>query len=267
MNTNFEKYKKDLDVLLDFGGQLFNSMQYSCYPKEFLKSFREIYGDKTEEKIKELPDFNSKYQSWYSEALILIKQILPDRLDDFIRHYEAPKQRKEVNFSNYTIEDHLRCLVVTRNNVKLFGSEAAIARFAQQIAIVKSVYSRFSSTLFDIRQLVQADMFDSELDAAKELANKGFRRAAGALAGVVLEHHLFQICENHNIKVQKIDPSISELNDILKKEEVIETPVWRNIQYLGDIRNLCDHDKKNEPTQEQIDDLLAGTMKIIKTLF
>ena len=44
--------------------------------------------------------------------------------------------------------------------------------------------------MFDIRQLVQADLFDSELDAADELGKKKFTRAAGALAGVVLERHL-----------------------------------------------------------------------------
>jgi hypothetical protein len=53
----------------------------------------------------------------------------------------------------------------------------------QQLAILKAVKARFESSLFDIRQLVQSDLFDSELDAAKELAKHGFARAAGALAG------------------------------------------------------------------------------------
>ena len=47
--------------------------------------------------------------------------------------------------------------------------------------------------------LVQADLFDNELDAAAELNDKGFRRAAGAVAGVVLEEHLETVCEQHNI--------------------------------------------------------------------
>lgn len=267
MNTNLEKYKNDLDSLISLGNQLFHSMQYRCYPKEIKKKFQEIYGENAEEKLKELPDIKSKYQTWYSESLILIKQILPDRLADFVRHYEIPKHRKDLNFANYTIEDYLQGIVVKRGGSRLFGEEAAIPRFSQQIAILSSLRSRFSSTLFDIRQLAQADLFDSELDEARELAKKGFTRAAGALAGVVLEHHLSLVCENHNLQVHKNELSISNLNDILKKAEVIEISVWRNIQYLGDIRNLCDHDKKNDPTQEQIDDLINGTMKIMKTLF
>ena len=55
---------------------------------------------------------------------------------------------------------------------KVVGTDAAIPRFRQQLNIVSSVKKRFESSLFDIRQLVQADLFDSELDAAKELNKK-----------------------------------------------------------------------------------------------
>jgi hypothetical protein len=39
------------------------------------------------------------------------------------------------------------------------------------------------------------------------------------------------------------------------------------LQFLGDIRNLCDHDKKTEPTAEQVNELIAGVAKITKTIF
>ncbi len=126
---------------------------------------------------------------------------------------------------------------------------------------------RFESTLFDIRQLVQADLFDSELGAAGELAKNKFTRPAGALAGVVLERHLGQVCDNHAIKLSKKNPTISDLNDALKEANVIDVPQWRFIQHLADIRNLCDHNKKAEPTAAQVDDLVAGVTKITKTVF
>jgi hypothetical protein len=105
------------------------------------------------------------------------------------------------------------------------------------------------------------------LDAAGELAKRGFLRAAGALAGVVLERHLGQVCDNHNIKVTKKNPTIGDLNDLLKENGVLQIPEWRSIQHLADIRNLCDHDKKSDPTEDQIKDLLAGATKLTKTLF
>ena len=147
------------------------------------------------------------------------------------------------------------------------GPEAAIPLFYQQLSIVKSIRERFQSSLFDIRQLAQADLFDSELDAAKELAKNKFTRAAGAVAGVVLERHLKEVCGNHGITVRKKNPQISDLNDLLKGENIIDIPQWRSIQHLGDLRNLCAHDKKSEPTAAQIEDLLAGVAKVTKTIF
>jgi len=190
-------------------------------------------------------------------------------LSDFVRYYEKPKSRKEITFENYTVEDYLEGLSVTRGyeKEKVVGPDAAVPKFRQQRAIVESVKARFESSLFDIRQLAQADLFDSELDAAQELAKKKFSRAAGALAGVTLERHLAQVCENHAIKVAKKDPTISDLNDALKASDTIDTPQWRSIQHLADLRNLCDHNKKTEPTEEHVDDLLAGVRKITKTLF
>ena len=35
----------------------------------------------------------------------------------------------------------------------------------------------------------------------------------------------------------------------------------------GDIRNLCDHHKDREPTQQEVEDLIKGVEKITKTLF
>ncbi len=46
--------------------------------------------------------------------------------------------------------------------------------FDSQIGILKSCEKRFESSLFDIKQLLQADIFDSELEAAQELNKKGF---------------------------------------------------------------------------------------------
>jgi len=54
---------------------------------------------------------------------------------------------------------------------------------------------------------------------------------------------------------------------MLKNGSVIDTPMWRFIQHLGDIRNLCDHNKDRDPTKEEVEDLISGVQKVIKTLF
>ncbi len=266
----FQKYEKDLAILIKKGDSLTLAMRYNCEPSKFKERAQEAFKhDKKRLKdlFDKLPNFNSEYQSWYSEAQVLIKQLLPNRLEDFIRLYEKPKGRKSIEFGNYVMEDFLQGLRVTYDgNIKVDMS-AAIPQFEQQLNIVKALEQRFKSTLFDIRQLVQADLFDSELDAARSLLNNKFNRAAGAMAGVVLESHLAQVAENHNLTTPKLHPTISDWNDLLKKADVIETEQWRKIQYLGDLRNLCDHKKSVDPSKENIEDLINGVEKVSKTIF
>lgn len=115
--------------------------------------------------------------------------------------------------------------------------------------------------------MVQADLFDSELDAAKELHKRGFLRAAGAVAGVVLERHLQQVAENHELAIKKKRPSIADFNDRLKNADVLDVPTWRHIQRLADLRNLCDHSKDREPTSDEVVELISGVEKYTKSLF
>jgi hypothetical protein len=244
-------------------------MHNDCYP-ERVKEFFEKKKKNYEEYKKGLPVFKNVYQRWYSESIALLKQVLPDRVGDFVRHYEKPKTRKDISFENYRIEDYLQGLVLTRGGLEkriVVDTSAAIPHMEQQISIVEAAKSRFESSLFEIKQLVQADMFDSELEAAEALNRFKFARAAGALAGVVLERHLGQVCEDHSLKSGKKNPTISDFNDLLKNSGTIEVPDWRFIQHLADIRNLCDHSKSVDPTIEQVSDLIAGVKKIIKTIY
>ncbi|MGO0790636.1 hypothetical protein ACTOWA_12295 [Herbaspirillum seropedicae] len=271
MPSNIDRYKKDFERLLRDAVLIEQSFSYSCFGKEYeaavLKSYK---GDEDAAKkhMDALPNFSTTYQSWYSECLALIKQLLPDRLNDFIRHYEKPKGRKDIGFENYRIEDALQGLRITRYGDEIVADpRSATSHLQQQVAILRSIKARFESSLFDIRQLVQADLLDSELDAARELLRHKFMRAAGAVAGVVLEKHLAQVCAARNIKLTKKHPTIADFNDALKNADVIETPQWRFHQHLGDIRNLCDHNKSTEPSAEQISDLIGGVAKVTKTLF
>jgi len=269
MISNLDRYKKDLESLILTGDKLYMALQLEHNREQFENAVKKNYGKKAKEFIDGLPSFGDTYQSWYSEAKSLVKQLLPDRLSDFVRHYEKPKPRKDITFENYRIEDCLQGLTITRSydRHKIVGPDGAIPHFKQQLAIVESVKARFESSLFDIRQLVQADLFDSELDAASELLRQKFTRAAGALAGVVLERHLAQVCANHEVTISKKNPGISDLSAVLKEAHVFDVPQWRFVQHLADIRNLCDHSKTVDPTAEQVADLISGVAKVTKTVF
>jgi hypothetical protein len=149
-----------------------------------------------------------------------------------------------------------------------FDDYAAVAmRLHVQLEILKSVEARFESSLLDIRQIVQADLYDSELEGARDLLKTGFLRGAGVVTGVVLEKHLSHVSANHKIPLRKKNPTISDYNDLLKQNSVVDVPDWRYIQRLGDLRNLCGHNKDREPTKDEVAELIDGVAKILKTLY
>ncbi len=87
------------------------------------------------------------------------------------------------------------------------------------------------------------------------------------MAGVVLEKHLFQVCNNHKIKVIKKNPTINNLNELLKSKDIIDIPAWRKVQHLADLRNLCSHSREEEPKKEEVTNLIKGVDEIIKNIF
>ena len=245
MVFNLERYKNDIEKLVQEGDVLLGILK----------------GDNNN-----LLKFREEYEIWYSEALYLVKVVLSDRLEDFKNYYENKKNDALKKALIYT-PPRSEGVMVEFDYKPAKQVDFARSFFVNQLTIIKSCQKRFESSLFDIKQLMQADLFDSELEVAKELNKKGFARGAGAVAGVVLEKHLSEVCDNHNVKILKKNSTINDYNQSIKDADIIEVKDWRYIQRLADLRNLCDHDKKVEPKQEDIEELIIGVEKISKTVF
>lgn len=213
-------------------------------------------------------EFAEAYQRWYSRALRVVEQLLPDRYAEFRELYRLDRPAKDVHFGNYSISQFLAGVSITRYGEPVFDTHrVAMRRVGDQLNILRSAQDRLDSRLADIKGVLEADVFDDELGGAEDLRKKKYPRAAGVVAGVVLERHLKRVCANHGIKLRKKSPTISDLNDALKNAEVYDTPRWREIQRLGDIRNYAGHDKERDPTEEEVMELIRGTEKVIKTVF
>jgi len=213
--------------------------------------------------------FLEGYHQWYTRALAVVRHLIPDREVEFRRLYDRDSRRKTLDPVTYALEDYVQGLGVAPRypGADVFDvHQTAYLKFLSQLEILRSAESRISDILANIRGVLQADLFDSELDAARELSKNGHLRAAGALAGVVLEGHLAEMCRTHEIAVRKKYPSIGDYNDLLKKGEVLDVPQWRPIQRLGDLRNLCTHKKRREPTADEVEELIDGVEKATKTL-
>ncbi len=104
--NNFDKYKEDYKKLRALGKALYFGFicEYNNHP-----NVKKAYSTLSKEQ-KELGEnhlFSIDYHFWYNESLRLIKQLMPERLDDFVGFYSASKNRKIINLANYTISDCL----------------------------------------------------------------------------------------------------------------------------------------------------------------
>ena len=242
MSTS-EKTKNELKALLDELKSLLDLLKEN---KNFIK-------------------FGTTYQMWYSRACKVVELLGQERLEEFTSYYQIDPKRKTLDVGNYAIQDYLMG-VVPKNPTLLDTDSVVRQRVINQFQILKSLESRIDSILQDVTGHLLVDIQDSELKTADQL-RKVSLRAAGALAGVILEGHLQRVTQNHNISIRKKSPTIADLNDPLKSKGVYDTSTWRRIQYLADIRNLCTHKKNQEPTNDEVVELIAGVNWVIKNVF
>jgi hypothetical protein len=219
--------------------------------------------------VVDLLTFGAAYQIWYTRAIRVVGALAPDRLKEFVAYYEIDPKRKVVTGTTYRIQDYLAGLTPAKDRVtgKVPYDHRGVTQvaFFSQLAILRAVETRLDDILNDLESRIAAEVQDAGLAAARDLL-KINARAAGALAGVVLEDHLQRVARTQGVKVAKKDPTISDLNDPLKAAEVYDQSTWRKIQYLGDIRNLCSHKKSIEPTLNQVQELLDGTAWVVANI-
>ncbi|MHC5058668.1 MAG: hypothetical protein ACYTKD_28755 [Planctomycetota bacterium] len=207
--------------------------------------------------------FATAYQRWYTEALAAVKTLAPDRADEFTMYYVGSPPRRTPGPDNYGVQHYLRALTLPR--VRGFDRRSTThINIFSQLTIVKALSTRINSALADIEGSLFAGLVGAELEAAAKLMRVNLR-AAGAVAGIVLETHLSKVASQHGVKSQKKSPGISGWNDALKNAKVYPTPVWRRIQFLGDLRNQCCHKTPDEPTRDGVRDLLDGVSWVCGT--
>lgn len=212
-------------------------------------------------KSKETPsELYLNYESWYTKSMAVIQILQPNRVQDFVGAYKN-ENRKSVTITDYTISDALKGITIRFEDTFSLVFQLIL----KQVKILETCLDKLESKIYNLQSLLQADVFDSELETSKYLLKNGFLRASGAICGVILEKHLGKVCENRNIKLVK-NPKLANFNDALK-DNAYDMLEWRRMQRLADLRNLCDHNKDREPTKEEVEELISGTDRVIKTIF
>lgn len=216
---------------------------------------------------KQEKQFQYDYQCWYTKALRAVASLAPDRHDEFRHYYEINAKRKSLGYGTYVIQDYLKGVAPDKSSYPNFDTRnQVITCFFNQLTILKAVEDRIDSVLANIEGELYAELQDNEIVVARQLAKISLR-AAGTLVGVVIEGHLQKVAASHGIKLVKKNPTIADLNDSLKLAAVTDTPAWRKVSFLADLRNLCSHKKDCEPTKDQVEELILGAEWLAKNVF
>ena len=113
--------------------------------------------------------------------------------------------------------------------------------------------------LMKIRDLIQANVFDNELEQAEELFHSGYSTASAVITGVVLETTLRQMCADNGIAIGKLD----KMNADLAKAGVYNRLVQKQITALADIRNSAAHGNDTAFSPADVDNMIREVRRFI----
>ena len=112
--------------------------------------------------------------------------------------------------------------------------------------------------------LISAEIFSDFLEMAQHLLDEGYKDPAAVVAGSVLEEHLRQLCQKHDIPTEttkqgRPQPKKADaLNADLTKKQVYNKLDQKNVTAWLDLRNEAAHGKYQEYTKEQVSLMLRS---------
>lgn len=261
MSKIIEAIEEKTKELVEDGDQLLQSLQEFGWkddrpdrtPEQEIvtSSFDDMLKGLSETQTQTIPataripvDFVQSYHQWYAACLAVVEANMPSRLAELAALHKGANT--ELMKGSITFEDQVRLA----------------DRIVQVRAVIASIPQYLEGRLHDLELAVAQAYVGDQLAEAQALLKAGYTRAAGAIAGVLLERHLRLLCGRHQppIKYRK-NAGITKLNDALKSAGVYDVVQWRKVQWMGDIRNQCDHPKATEPREGDIADLIAEVSK------
>lgn len=113
--------------------------------------------------------------------------------------------------------------------------------------------------LTSVKSLVQAELFDSELEQATELLKSGYKLAAAVVCGVVLETSLRELCNKNGLSIG----NLNKMNADLSKAGVYNLLIQKKITALADIRNNAAHGKPEAFSETDVQEMIRDTERFL----
>jgi hypothetical protein len=143
-----------------------------------------------------------------------------------------------------------------------FGWAGNKSAAESQRAVVRAVRDDHDGGfLVSTRALARAEVFDTELDQAKELLSQGYSVPAAVIARTVLETAMRGLCEQY-----KVDPGNGKLdfmNAELVKKQVYSVVVQKNVTYMSGVGNSAAHGKHDQYKASDVQAMIDGVTRFL----
>lgn len=127
-------------------------------------------------------------------------------------------------------------------------------------AIVEAAQEDYNGGyLAEAREIVRAELCDSELDQAKELLTNGFKVPAAVMTGVVLEIKLKEMC----VRLGKPTGKLNKMNEDLHKLNAYSLLVQKQITAMAQIRNDAAHGNMSAFTEADVDAMISDVRRFL----
>ena len=156
--------------------------------------------------------------------------------------------RESEHFTSFVAAEDLRSF---ERNVDAFKRVRAVFRAAKE--------DFEGGYLSAVRNLVQAEVFSTELEQARELLLSGYSTPAAVICGVVLETNLRSLCELQGLSVGKLD----KMNADLAKAGKYNSLVQKRITALAAVRNSAAHGKVEEFTHADVQSMIGEVERLV----
>lgn len=120
--------------------------------------------------------------------------------------------------------------------------------------------------LFELRRLVEAEVFDDFLEQAEHLLESGYYQPAAVVAGCVLEDGLRKLVDENGITLPQ-KPKLDAMNAELAKAGVFSKLVQKRITTLADLRNKAAHGQWQDFSQDDVTEMLGAVRRFMEEHF
>ncbi len=139
--------------------------------------------------------------------------------------------------------------------------------FSRALGVLKAAGDDYKhGFLFDVRNIVAAEVFDDFLEQAEYLLGAGYQAPAAVIAGSVLEDGLRQLCQRRGIALSA-KPKLDMMNADLHKASAYNLLTQKKITALADIRNNAAHGQWNQFTAQDVEDMLNAVRSFMAQHF